>query len=153
MARKKSAPKAETKAFVLDGSVALAWCFTDENDAYADAVARQFPDVTAVVPVIWHLEVANALLVGERRKRCDQADTNRWTAFLSTLPIDVDESIGSRAFGDVLALARIQNLSVYDSTYLELAQRRGLSLATLDKALKAAAVAVGVSLFDPTTKR
>lgn len=149
MAKKKTSPKRKPQAFVLDGSVALAWCFSDETDPYADAIARALPDVQAVVPAIWHLEVANALLVGERRGRCDQADTARWTAFLSSLSISVDEHSGSRVFGNVLDLARSHNLSAYDASYLELAQRRGVPLATLDKPLKAAAAAAGIALFDP----
>lgn len=146
MAKKK--PK-QTDTFVLDGSVALAWCFADEADPYADAVARKLPKMQAVVPAIWHLEVTNAMLVGERRGRCDQADTKNWTAFLASLPLSVDEHLPSRVFGDVLALARAQTLSTYDAAYLELAMRRYLPLATLDARLKTAAAAVGVALFDP----
>lgn len=149
MAKKKRVPKKNVEAYVLDGSVALAWCFSDEADPYADAIARKLPDIGAVVPAIWHLEVANALLVGERRGRCDQADTSSWTAFLTSLSISVDEHSGTRVFKDVLALARAQNLSAYDAAYLELALRRGLPLATLDKPLKAAAAAVGVEFYDP----
>jgi predicted nucleic acid-binding protein len=149
MAKKKKSPKKKIDAFVLDGSVALAWCFSDEADPYADAVARTLPATVAVVPAIWHLEVANAMLVGERRGRCDQADTVNWTAFLASLSISVEDPLGSRVFSDVLPLARAQKLSVYDGAYLELAVRRGLPLATLDKSLKAAAASVGVALFDP----
>jgi predicted nucleic acid-binding protein len=146
MAKKKSRKK-KTEAFVLDGSVAFAWCFSDEANPYADAVARKLPHMGAVVPSIWHLEVANAMLVGERRGRCDQADTSSWTAFLASLAIVVDEHSGPRIFSAVLALARAHNLSAYDGAYLELALRRGLPLASLDKPLNAAAVAVGVDLF------
>jgi predicted nucleic acid-binding protein len=89
--------------------------------------------------------VANALLVGERRKRCTQADTTAWTGFLQSLPITVDQETTGRAWGDVLNLARSQNLSVYDAAYLELALRLGFPLATLDEKLNAAAAGVGVS--------
>ncbi len=149
MARKKKTPKKKSTTLVLDGSVALAWCFSDEADPYADAVARKLPSNGAIVPAHWHLEVANALLVGERRGRCDQADTAHWLAFLGSLPITVDDYNGNRVFNDVVALARAQSLSAYDAAYLELALRRGLRLATLDKALKSASAAVGVELFDP----
>jgi predicted nucleic acid-binding protein len=149
MAKKKKSPPKKIKAIVLDGSAALAWCFSDEANPYADAIARKLPDLGAVVPAIWHLEIANALLVGERRGRCDQADTSKWTTFLSSLSIIVDEHNGGRVFSDVLALARAHNLSTYDASYLELCLRLGLPLATLDKPLKAAATSVGVVLFDP----
>jgi predicted nucleic acid-binding protein len=145
--KKKVKPKKDN--FVLDASIALAWCFADEADPYADSVGRKLPRVGAIVPSIWHLEIANGLLVGERGGRCDRGDTSRWTAFLSSLAISVDELQGSVAFGEILSLARAQNLSIYDATYVELALRRGLPLATLDGVLKAAAAAVSVELFDP----
>jgi predicted nucleic acid-binding protein len=151
MAKKKKSPRRKKlESFVLDGSTALAWCFTDENSAYADAVARKLPTLGALVPTIWHLEVANAMVVGERRGRCDRGDTLKWTAFLSSLSISVDEHIGSRVFSEVVDLARAQGLSTYDAAYLELALRRGLPLATLDDPLKEAALAAGVGLFDPS---
>jgi predicted nucleic acid-binding protein len=150
MARKKKPPRRKLEAFVLDGSTALAWCFVDEKSAYADAVARKLPSLRAVVPTIWHLEVANAMVVGERRGRCERSDTVKWITFLSSLSISVDEASGSRVFNEVVDLARAQNLSAYDAAYLELALRRGLPLATLDDRLKDAAVAAGVDLFDPS---
>jgi predicted nucleic acid-binding protein len=141
--------KAKAEEFVLDGSVAMAWCFHDEKDPYADAIAGLFPGIQAFVPSLWPLEVANALLMGERRKRSTQADTVNWLAFLNSLPITVDDETTARAWGDTLGLARSQNLSAYDAAYLELALRRGLPLATLDEKLKDAAKAVGVPLYKP----
>ena len=149
MASKKKSPKKKAKAFILDGSVALAWCFADEADSYADAIAKRFPDIEAVVPALWYLEVANAFLVGERRGRSDQTDTANWTAFLGSLPITVAEQDGARVFGGILALGRAQNLSAYDAAYLELALRLDLPLASLDDKLKAAAAKAGVNSFDP----
>jgi predicted nucleic acid-binding protein len=149
MAKKKKGKKKRREAFVLDASLALAWCFSDEADPYADAIAKKFPDIEALVPTLWHLEIANVLLVGERKDRCDQADTATWTTFLATLPITVDEQTSTRAFGDILTLARTHNLSVYDAAYLELALRRRLPLASLDAPLQAAATAAGVALYAP----
>ena len=99
-----------------------------------------------IVPYLWHLEVANTLLVGECRRRSTQADTATWLGFLSALPIEVDDETRAHAFGATLSLARSHALSAYDAAYLELAMRRGLPLATLDEKLKAAAKAVGVAL-------
>jgi predicted nucleic acid-binding protein len=146
MGKKK---KAKVVEFVVDCSVTLAWCFHDEKDPYADAVAAGFPAVQAFVPSLWPLEVANALLMGERRKRSTQADTASWLAFLNSLPISVDDETTTRAWGDTLNLARSHNLSAYDAAYLELALRRGLPLATLDNRLKAVAGAVGVPEYKP----
>jgi predicted nucleic acid-binding protein len=146
-AAKKKAPG--TQAFVLDASVALAWFFEDEADAYAEAVEEALARVTPVVPALWVLEVTNALLVGERRKRTTEAKTTQFAGLLRALPIAVDEQAGAHAFGDLLPLARTHGLSAYDAVYLELALRRGLPLATLDRTLLAAAKTVGVAAFAP----
>jgi predicted nucleic acid-binding protein len=135
--------------FVLDCSVALAWCFHDEQDPYADAIAGRFPAIDVVVPSLWHLEIANVFVVGERRGRSTQADTLTWTGFLSSLPVTVDGETVARAWADTLSLARAHNLTAYDAAYLELALRLGLPLATLDSQLKSAAQAAGVPLYQP----
>jgi predicted nucleic acid-binding protein len=132
---------------VLDGSLALAWYFADEADSYADAVARALATREAVVPSLWRLEIANALVVGERRKRSTQAQAAAFVARLEQLPIAVDGETDARAWGETLRLARAHTLSAYDASYLELAMRRGLPLASLDDRLKAAAAAVGVPSF------
>jgi predicted nucleic acid-binding protein len=141
--------KAKVAAFVLDSSVSLAWYFKDEADPYADRVAARFPSVSAVVPGIWPLEVANAVVMGERRKRSTEAQATTWLGYLSSLPILVDDETNVRAWGDVVSLARRHHLSTYDAAYLELALRRGLPLATLDDKLQAAAQAVGVADYQP----
>jgi predicted nucleic acid-binding protein len=132
---------------VLDCSLALCWFFRDEADPYADGVAPQLPSTEAVVPSLWPLEVANAVLMGERRNRSTQADAQRWIAVRETLPITLDGETSAHAWNDTLKLARAQNLSAYDAAYLEPALRPGLPLATLDAELRAAAQAVGVPLF------
>jgi predicted nucleic acid-binding protein len=136
-----------TDAFVLDGSVTLVWGFTDENDDYATAILDKLPDLQAYVPSLWPLEVANALLVGERRGRTTPADAAHFLAILGTFPITVDDETVARAWVETMHLARAHKLSAYDASYLELAMRLGLPLATLDDKLKVAAISVGVSLF------
>jgi predicted nucleic acid-binding protein len=133
---------------VLDSSIALCWYFQDQADPYADGVARNLVSAEALVPSLWPLEVANAVLMGERRKRSSQADARRWIAVLETIPITLDGETAAR--DDTLTLARAQNLSAY-AAYLELALREGLPLATLDANLKAAARAVGVPLYQVTS--
>jgi predicted nucleic acid-binding protein len=150
MAKKAKKPKKpKLQEFILDGSVTLAWCFPDEKAPYPLAVLDSLAQARAVVPAIWPLEVGNAWVVGERRKRSTQADTTHWIGFLNSLPINVDDETTGRAWGDILDLARAHNLSVYDAAYLELALRRGLPLATLDEDLRAAAAAVGVAEYKP----
>ncbi len=149
MARPKSHPAKPAPAFVLDNSIAMAWSFADETSAYADAVLDRLDATQAIVPTLWPLEVANALLMGERRKRSTEAETIHWIGILGRLPIVIDAETNAQAWGDTIALARGHKLSAYDGAYLELAIRRRLPLATLDGPLKAAAKAVGVNLYDP----
>ena len=143
-----STPNAPDR-FVLDGSITLSWLFLDERDPYADAIVGKLPNIEMLVPRLWHLEVANVLLVGERRGRCTEADTTNWLRFLSGLPIAVDGSTEARAWSDTIGLARRHGLTEYDAAYLELALREGLPIATLDAKLEAAATAVGVARYRP----
>lgn len=138
-----------TERLVLDCTVAVAWCFPDEKAPYPQAVLDSLASITAIVPSLWRLEVANALLMGERRRRSTQADTVAWMEFSNALPIAVDHETTERAWTDVVNLARTQDLSAYDAAYLELSLRRGLPLATLDKKLKAKAVALGGAVYSP----
>ncbi len=135
--------------FVLDFSVTMAWCFADEATPYTDGIRDSLADMRAVVPAIWPLETANATIVGERRGRLDEARSRRFFVLLVALPIILDEEPGTRAFADIVPLARTYQLSAYDVAYLELAIRRGLPLACLDGKLKTAAAAAGVVLFSP----
>lgn len=138
------------RAFVLDGSVTMAWFFRDETNAYAESVEDALAHDEAVVPALWPLEVANTLVVGERRKRCTEAQATTWLNYLRALPIVVDDETAAQAWGDTLSLARAHQLSAYDAAYLELALRRSLPLATLDDRLKDAAAAVGVAEYKPS---
>jgi predicted nucleic acid-binding protein len=139
--------KQRREDFILDSSVTLAWFFADEADAYADAVARRLPAARAVVPAVWPLEIANALLVGERRKLSTETQAGRWLGQLAALPVEVEEMTPATAWGEVLRLARDHTLSAYDAAYLELALRRRLPLASLDERLRAALRAVGGALY------
>jgi predicted nucleic acid-binding protein len=120
----------------------MAWCFEDEADGYADAILGKLESAEAVVPSLWPLEVANVLLVGERRKRLSEASSSRFVELLRSLPITIDEETSRRAMGAILSL------SAYDAAYIELAMREGLALATLDKRLASAASQSGVPLLD-----
>jgi predicted nucleic acid-binding protein len=138
----------ESPRFVLDCSVALSWFFADEPSDYADAVAAALAAASAVAPPLWQVEVANCLLVGERRKRCTEAQATAFLKRLDGLPIFV-AALSSQGSRDVVAIGRRHGLSAYDACYLELAMRRSLPLATLDAKLLAAAKAAGVAEFEP----
>ena len=131
---------------VLDASVALAWCFQDEATPYAGRVLDLLAADSAVVPPIWPLEVANAISTAERRQRLELAAGSRFVELLRALPIRLDEASLDRALGNVLNVAREHRLSSYDASYLELAMREGLPLATADERLAEAARAAGVDL-------
>jgi predicted nucleic acid-binding protein len=146
MAKKR---KARSGTFVLDCSLTVAWFFEDEANAYAQAVEDSLVTWSALVPSLWPLEVANALLVGERRKRATEAKVTTFLGLLKTLPITTDDETASRAWLESIHLARTHLLSVYDAAYLELALRHGLPLATLDDKLKAAADTAGVAAYEP----
>ncbi len=147
MARSRSVPP--PTRFVIDSSIVAAWYFVDEADPYADAVAVSLSQATAVVPALFHLEMTNILVMGERRKRSTEAQATAFLARIASLPIVVDGQTMSRAWSDTIALARAHGLTSYDAAYLELALRESLPLASLDRELKAAAKAVGVANFVP----
>ncbi|MGI8608568.1 MAG: type II toxin-antitoxin system VapC family toxin [Candidatus Dormibacteria bacterium] len=134
-------------SFVLDASIALAWCFEDEVTAAAEATLELLRESAALVPAIWPFEVANALLAGERRGRVTESHGTQLLEVLSGLPIEVEPPPGRERLGRLTALARRHGLSVYDGAYLDLAARRNLPLATADKALISAASTDGVRLL------
>jgi predicted nucleic acid-binding protein len=135
------------REFVLDGSVTLVWFFRDEANEYADSVRDGMDRSRAVVPALWPLEIANTIVIGERRQRSTPAQAAAWLGLLAALPIAVDAETTARAWSDTINIARAHNLSAYDASYLELAMRRALPIASLDGKLNAAAAGVGVPLF------
>ncbi len=122
-------------AFVLDCSIAAAWLFDDEATTQTDDLLKQLRNGSAFVPNLWHLELGNVLVQAERRKRITSAQISTRLELISRLPIETDTETDSRAFREILALARTETLTTYDAAYLELAIRRGLPLATQDKTL------------------
>jgi predicted nucleic acid-binding protein len=132
---------------VVDASVALAWCFPDEASEYADGVLVALEGRTAIVPAIWALEIANGLLVGERRKRVRQPDVRRFVELLRGLRVTEHSQTVPDTVGNVLPLARDYGLSAYDAAYLDVAVRQGAPLATLDNALREAGRSVGITIF------
>lgn len=135
-------------AFVLDCSATLPWVFADEASPAADALLDQLVQgERAWVPALWHLELGNVLLGAKRRNRIDQAGIEAFLSRLAAYDIAVDDQTMERAWQKTLDLALQHGLSTYDASYLELALRRGLSLATLDRQLAIAARASGVPVL------
>lgn len=134
-------------AFVLDCSVAAAWCFQEEQTPDLIALQDRLVLETAVVPQHWYLEVANAIVMGEKRKRIAQGDATRFIQLLGSLLIEVDGELVTRAFDHIVPLARTHGLTTYDAAYLDLALRRQLPLASLDDDLRRAAMTLGVQVL------
>jgi predicted nucleic acid-binding protein len=130
---------------VVDASVALSWCFPDEQtDSSLQVLDRLQSGEKALVPAFWAVEVLNSLLVGERRRRITAEQTG---AFLDTLKIlspALDFASLEQVAGPVQIICRDHRLTPYDALYVELAQRSGCPLATLDQPQKDAAGALGV---------
>jgi predicted nucleic acid-binding protein len=132
-------------AFVLDASVVLAWYLTDEAAPTADLAFERLSASQAMAPNLWWFEIRNALLASERRGRLSESQTAEILASLSALSIRLDAAQRSEP---VMTLARAHRLTFYDAAYLELAWRLDAPLATLDRALGAAARSAGVPLLE-----
>ncbi|HEX4079415.1 MAG TPA: type II toxin-antitoxin system VapC family toxin [Rhizomicrobium sp.] len=126
-------------SIVLDASMTIAWLFHDERTPATEAVLRRVVAEGAVVPSLWRIEVANVLRNAVRRRRCDNAYVDRSLQRLRRLVIETDKETDDRTWGATLGLAREQDLTLYDATYLELAIRTDHPLASCDGPLLAAA--------------
>ena len=138
------------KALVIDGSTALGFLMLDEQGAPAlKALEAMENGTTTLVPTHWWLEVANGLIMAERRKRASHAAIVEALDLVQRLPVVTDTETARRSGGNTAALARQYALSVYDAAYLELAMRRGATLATDNRVLAEAAAAAGVEVLAP----
>ena len=137
-------------SLVLDSSVALAWAYSDEATQAIRDVFDRIADNGAYVPPLWQLEVANVLQMGVKRGRTGGNFRDAALADLALLPIRLDLETDRQAWGGTMQLAIHHGLTSYDAAYLELAQRRKLPLATLDRELRAAAKAEGIVLLGKT---
>jgi len=135
------------KRFILDCSSVLCWFFEDEKEQSSQSTLSLSATAEVIVPAIWPFEIANTLLVAERRNRIEASRTREILDLLREFSIHVDEESLDQTFYRTLFLARTCKLSVYDASYLELAIRKKLPLATLDKALARAAGKCGVKVF------
>ena len=135
-------------SFVVDASVGFAWVYqgqaTPETDQLLNKVAA---GATVVVPALWYLEMSNVLLIAQRRHRLTAVQRKAASEKLTALQFTVDEEGTRHAFGKTSELAEKHGLTLYDATYLELALRRSLPLASRDESLRKAARQCGVKIF------
>ena len=134
-------------AFVIDCSVAVTWCFEDEATPASDGLLDRLGEEEAAAPAIWPRELGNVLVMAERRGRIDAAQLAEFVALVRDLPVAIDQETPQRALDEVLALARAEKLTTYDASYLELAMRLGVPLATQDRELRHAAVRLGTPVL------
>ena len=133
-----------TPSLIIDCSITMAWCFEDERTEETVRIQDRLIDEGAIVPVHWELEVANVLIMAEKRSRISTADSMRFLNDLRVFDIQVDNQSSGWIFDHVLSLCRAHGLTSYDAAYLDLALRRQLPLATLDDDLRRAARSLGV---------
>jgi len=131
-------------AFVLDASVCAVWALADETHPLADAAMELLNRENALVPSLWWFEVRNVLVMRERRKQLTPLESGTFLNFLQGFPIWVDPERDEEA---IFGFSRTYQLSFYDAAYLDVAHRKRLPLATLDKALRNAAEAAGIQLL------
>ena len=134
-------------SLILDSSATLAWVFPGEKTTAIQDVFNLIAEDGAVVPELWRIEVANVLNVSIRRRRIVLKNRTDILTELGILPISIDGETKTHTWNETLALADAYNLTIYDATYLELALRLGLPLATLDERLRDAAEREGVLLM------
>ncbi len=127
-------------AFVVDASVALTWFFKEERTKRTTSLLRRIAEENAIVPALWHYEVSSGLLMGARRNRIPIEVACDRLARLALLRLDVDPHVPAN-FPNIIKIAAETRLTIYDATYLELAIRRGVPLATDDLELIRAAKA------------
>lgn len=131
--------------FILDASMAVAWCIEDEANPAAQAVMDMLRDGRAYVPPLWPYEIANALASAERHGRITAVQAEKFVQLYRDLPIEIDP--GEPDILNLVVVARTSRLSAYNASYLVLSLRRGLPLATRDRQLAGAARAAGVQLI------
>jgi|SRR5271154_1542574 len=133
------------RAFVADSSVAIAWAVSSQSSRATDGLLDEVAaGASLVVPVLWSFELANALIMLKRRKKLTQEDCTSARRMLSGLAPIIDDEGCTLALTKTSELAERHSLSGYDATYLELALRKEIPLATRDAALSKAAKQAGV---------
>jgi predicted nucleic acid-binding protein len=136
------------RSFVADASVAIAWVHpaqaTSETEAMLDGLVA---GDSLVVPALWPLEVANALTILRRRRKLTPDETRSAIEIIRELPAVIDHEAATIAFTRLFDLASEHELTIYDASYIELAARRQLPLASNDVRMKKAAIRSGVKLW------
>jgi predicted nucleic acid-binding protein len=137
-----------TPSFVLDASMALAWCFREEATDASEKLLRRMDAESAIVPAWWFIEIVNVLAIAERKGRLKSSEARSFIEILGLFTLEVDNEAPGLAFTHLYPLCRQYSLTSYDAVYLELSLRRQLPLATLDAHLAKTAKKLGVPIIE-----
>ena len=130
---------------VIDSSLALAWALPDETSARADRLLGRLREEDVLwVPALWWYEIANALMMAERRRRLKEVDRLALIRLYEHLPIQTDSYLTTHTVREIQTLALSHHLSAYDAAYVELASRKAIALASLDKRIVQASQDLGL---------
>ena len=134
--------------FAVDSSVVLSWLFEDESSKSSEAILKKviYESYTCLAPYLIRFEVPNAVLIALKRKRISQETTKKILIFFDILPIEIDTGSQLQTTKSIYTLAEKHSLTIYDASYLELAMRLDLNLATYDKELIKAAKSEKIKL-------
>ena len=132
---------------VVDASLAATWFFEDESTPDTESVAEQVVSDGGLVPQLFSLEIANVFLLSERKGRLPAGHVDPYLDRLEQMELQVDLETAEQLRSTTIELARVERLTVYDATYLELALRKQLPLATLDRDLAMAARRRGITVI------
>jgi len=137
--------------FVLDNTIMMAWCFTEEATEFTETLLSRLSNLTdtAIVPALWLYEVVNVTELAVRKLRITEEKAHSFLESLADLPIEIENPSRSQMFVAVRELAAKHKLTSYDASYLELAIRHKLPIAASDNALMKAAKAAGADLVEP----
>lgn len=134
-------------SFILDCSMTMSWCFSDEATPESMKVQDQLVSESAIVPAHWFLEVSNVLAMAEKRKRITMADADQFLGQIATLDIQVDSYVASKHCFELISLCRTYGLTAYDAAYLDLAIRLQIPIASHDSALRKAVASLGMQVL------
>lgn len=135
-----------TQRLVVDSSALCALCFEDEANADSDLLLERLEQDGVWAPALLLWEVANVLLMAQRRRRLSHAQRVEALQLIESLGIQLDAAAPAAVWHDVIQLADQTGLTSYDAAYLELAMRHGTPLASRDKELQRCCLQLGVQL-------
>lgn len=120
--------------FVIDNLFVMRRLFGDGTQADVDYANKIIETLK---------EGGNVIARAESRKLLKEARSTEFLGLLLGMPIEIESGTTDYALTDTLQLARRHKLSTYDASYLKLALRKGLPLATNDADLRKALATTG----------